>query len=193
MDFDVIVIGGGIVGLATALRLLEARPGIRLALLEKEAAIARHQTGNNSGVIHSGLYYKPGSLKAINCREGYRQLLEFCRSENIPHEICGKIVVAISDNEVPRLEELHRRGVANGLEGIRFLGPQEIREIEPHCAGVRGLYVPQTGIVDFVAVAEKYAAKISAAGGKIMLGAETVFQSRVDRRPTPTRSRGTPT
>jgi len=176
MDFDVIVIGGGIVGLATALRLLEARPGIRLALLEKEAAIARHQTGNNSGVIHSGLYYKPGSLKAINCREGYRQLLEFCRSENIPYEICGKIVVAISDNEVPRLEELHRRGVANGLEGIRFLGPQEIREIEPHCAGVRGLYVPQTGIVNFVAVAEKYAAKISAAGGKIMLGekAETI-------------------
>jgi L-2-hydroxyglutarate oxidase len=176
MDFDVIVIGGGIVGLATALRLVEARSGIRLALLEKEDAIARHQTGNNSGVIHSGLYYKPGSLKAINCREGYRQLLEFCRSENIPHEICGKIVVAISDDEVPRLEELHRRGVANGLEGIHFLGPQEIREIEPHCAGVRGLYVPQTGIVDFVAVAEKYAAKISAAGGRIMLGekAETI-------------------
>jgi len=182
MDFDVIVIGGGIVGLATALRLLEARPDIRLALLEKETAIARHQTGNNSGVIHSGLYYKPGSLKAINCREGYRQLLEFCGEENIPHEICGKIVVAVSDNEVPRLDELYRRGVANGLEGIRHLGPQEIREIEPHCAGARGLYVPQTGIVDFVAVAGKYAEKIRAAGGSIMLGEKVETVRRANGR-----------
>jgi len=169
-DFDVIVVGGGIVGLATALRLLEARPGIRLVLLEKENAVAQHQTGNNSGVIHSGLYYKPGSLKAVNCREGYRQLIEFCRTENIRHEICGKIVVAVADEEVPRLDELYRRGVANGLTGIRYLEPQEIRELEPHCAGVRGLHVPQTGIVDYAAVAAKYAEKIGAAGGVIMLG-----------------------
>jgi len=169
MDFDIVVIGGGIVGLATALRLVEAKPGIRLALLEKESRLAQHQTGNNSGVIHSGLYYKPGSLKAINCREGYRQLLDFCRMENIPHEICGKIVVAASGEELPRLDELYRRGMANGLQGIRYLSASEIREIEPHCAGVRGLYIPQTGIVDFSAVAEKYAEKVRAAGGTIVL------------------------
>ncbi len=170
MNFDVIIVGGGIVGLATALRVLQARPRTRLLLLEKEPRLARHQTGNNSGVIHSGLYYKPGSLKASNCRRGYHELLEFCRRQGVPHEICGKIVVATGPEELPRLEELHRRGVANGLEGLRFLGPEEIREIEPHCTGIRGLWVPQTGIVDYVAVSERYADRIRVLGGEIRTG-----------------------
>lgn len=167
---DVLIIGGGIVGLATGLRLLETRPNLRLLLIDKEPGLARHQTGNNSGVIHSGLYYKPGSLKATNCREGYRDLLDFCRNEGIPHDICGKVVVATAPEELPRLEELHRRGTANGLDGLRFLSPEELREIEPHCAGIRGLWVPQTGIVDYAVVAEKYAEKIRARGGEIRLG-----------------------
>jgi L-2-hydroxyglutarate oxidase len=170
MTHDILIVGGGIVGLATALRLLEARPGIRLLLLEKEPRLAAHQTGNNSGVIHSGLYYQPGSLKAANCRDGYRQLLEFCRAEGIAHDLCGKLVVATSHEELPRLEELHRRGIANGLTGLRFLRPEEIREIEPHCAGIRGLLVPQTGIVDYTAVAEAYGRTIRELGGEIVCG-----------------------
>ncbi|MBI1175219.1 MAG: L-2-hydroxyglutarate oxidase [Sideroxydans sp.] len=167
---EFIIVGGGIVGLATALRILEARPGARLVLIEKESDLAQHQTGHNSGVIHSGLYYKPGSLKAVNCRKGYEQLLTFCRQESIPHEICGKIVVATRDAELPNLEELYRRGVANGLEGLRFLRPEEIHEIEPNCRGVRGLYVPQTGIVDYGTVARKYAEKLIIQGAEIILG-----------------------
>ncbi len=170
MTHDVIIVGGGIVGLATGLRLLEARPKTRLVLIEKEPKLAQHQTGNNSGVIHSGLYYKPGSLKATNCIGGYHEMLTFCRNEGIAHDICGKIVVATLEEELPRLDELHRRGVANGLTGMRYLSPAEIKEIEPHCTGIKGLWVPQTGIVDYVAVAEKYAEKIRKAGGEIILG-----------------------
>jgi (S)-2-hydroxyglutarate dehydrogenase len=172
MNYDVIVVGGGIVGLATAHQLLACRPGLRLMLLEKEPELARHQTGNNSGVIHSGLYYKPGSLKATNCQEGYAQLLAFCRAEGIPHELCGKIVIATTADEIPRLEELHRRGLANGLIGLRYLGSADIREIEPHCTGIKGLWVPQTGIVDYTAVAHKYAEKIRTAGGVIVCGSK---------------------
>ena len=168
-NVDVIIIGGGILGLATALRILQARSSTRLMLIEKESSLAQHQTGHNSGVIHSGLYYKPGSLKAINCRNGYTQLLEFCRIENIPHEICGKIVVATSQAELSRLDELHCRGVANGLEGLRFLQPEEIREIEPNCRGIRGLFVPQAGIVNYAAVARKYAEKLIGMGAEIIL------------------------
>ncbi|CAB5158181.1 MAG: L-2-hydroxyglutarate oxidase [Actinobacteria bacterium] len=168
-NVDVIIIGGGILGLATALRILQARSSTRLMLIEKESSLAQHQTGHNSGVIHSGLYYKPGSLKAINCRNGYTQLLEFCRIENIPHEICGKIVVATSQAELSRLDELHCRGVANGLEGLRFLQPEEIREIEPNCSGIRGLFVPQAGIVNYAAVAREYAEKLIGMGAEIIL------------------------
>jgi len=170
MTLDVLIVGGGIVGLATAFRLLQSRPATRLVLVEKEPAAARHQTGNNSGVIHSGLYYKPGSLKAANCRTGYQQLLDFCRSEGIPHELCGKIVVATEASELPRLAELQRRGEANGLAGLRNLSSSEIRELEPHCTGIQGLWVPQTGIVDYTAVAEKYAEKIRTLGGEIVFG-----------------------
>jgi L-2-hydroxyglutarate oxidase len=167
---DLLIIGGGIVGLATARALLQARPQARLVLVEKESSLAQHQTGRNSGVIHSGLYYRPGSLKAKTCRQGYDQLLAFCRAEGIAHEICGKVVVATQPEELPRLEALYHRGTANGLTGLHFLSPEQIREIEPHCAGLRGLRVPQTGIVDYRAVAEKYGENLRQGGAEIALG-----------------------
>lgn len=170
MKYDVIVVGGGIVGLASALRVLQALPHAKLLLLEKEQSLGAHQTGHNSGVIHSGLYYKPGSLKARNCKEGYQQLLSFCEAEQVPFEICGKIVVATSEEELPWLDELYRRGVGNGLAGIRYLAPEEIRDFEPHCAGVRALHVPQTGIVDYLSLANKYAEKLRDMGAEIVLG-----------------------
>jgi L-2-hydroxyglutarate oxidase len=167
---DLLIIGGGIVGLAMARALLQARPQARLVLVEKESSLAQHQTGRNSGVIHSGLYYRPGSLKAKTCRQGYDQLLAFCRAEGIAHEICGKVVVATQPEELPRLEALYHRGTANGLTGLHFLSPEQIREIEPHCAGLRGLRVPQTGIVDYRAVAEKYGENLRQGGAEIALG-----------------------
>jgi L-2-hydroxyglutarate oxidase len=181
VDRDVIIIGGGIVGLATGWQLLQRRPGTRLTVIEKEPAVARHQTGHNSGVIHSGLYYKPGTLRAKLCREGGEQLIAFCRDEGVPYDRCGKLVVATREEEHPRLEELFRRGTANGLEGLRFLGPEEIKEFEPYCAGTRAILVPQAGIVGFRAVAEKYAEKIRAAGGEIALGerVETIREGEV--------------
>ena len=174
MPTEVIVIGGGIIGLSTALQILQSRPSTRLVLIEKEQGIAQHQTGHNSGVIHSGLYYKPGSLKAINCRNGRTQLLEFCDHEHIPYEICGKIVVATTKQELPRLDELHRRGVANGLTNLRYLSPSEIRDIEPHCIGIRGLYVSDAGIVDYAAISQKYAEKLSAMGAELILGEKVI-------------------
>ncbi|MEI8033190.1 MAG: L-2-hydroxyglutarate oxidase [Chlorobiaceae bacterium] len=179
---SVIVIGGGILGLSTAMRILQSKPAARITLIEKESHMALHQTGHNSGVIHSGLYYKPGSLKAVNCWNGYSQMLEFCRKEAIPHEVCGKIVVATSEAELPRLDELRRRGVANGLEGLRLLNPQDIRDIEPHCTGLRGLFVPQAGIVDYTAVAAKYAEKLLEMGAEILSGERIVsIQPRGNR------------
>ena len=170
---DVIVVGGGIVGLATALSILKKRPSTKLVLLEKEIEIGCHQTGHNSGVIHSGLYYKPGSLKAINCQKGYQELIDFCQNENVPHEVCGKVVVATSSEEVPRLDELYNRGITNGLDGIRFLEPDQINEYEPHCKGLKGLLVPQTGIVDYKSVALKYAEKL------LQMGAEIIYSEIV--------------
>ena len=174
MKQDVLIIGGGIVGLATSLRIMRTQPQTRITLIEKEASVAQHQTGHNSGVIHSGLYYKPGSLKAINCRVGYQEMLDFCREQSIPHDICGKIVVATTPAELPGLKELHRRGEANGLTGLRFLQPAEIREIEPHCSGLSGLFVPQTGIVDYGVVARKYADLLTEMGADIVLGERVV-------------------
>jgi (S)-2-hydroxyglutarate dehydrogenase len=168
-QYDLTIIGAGIVGLATALKITEAHPGAKLLIIEKESQVARHQTGHNSGVIHSGLYYRPGSVKAATCVAGRKALLEFCDRNGVPYEICGKIVVATSQNEVPRLEELHRRGVENGLQGVEVLGSERLKEFEPHAAGVKALHVPETGIIDYRKVAEAYAANIRASGGDIRL------------------------
>src|SRR3989344_2030489 len=156
--YDLIVIGGGIVGLASAYKIAARHPGLRILLLEKERQLAVHQTGHNSGVIHSGVYYKPGSSKARNCVEGRKQLVAFAREHGIAHDICGKIIVATEESEIPALDRIHGNGVANGVEGIRKVDPAQIREIEPNCAGLQGVWVPCTGIIDFVAVAEKLAA-----------------------------------
>jgi len=168
--YDVAVIGGGIVGTATAMAILRRR-NLSLALLEKEARLAAHQTGNNSGVIHSGLYYRPGSLKARNCAAGREALYRFCAERGIPAERCGKVVVATRPEHLDALAELARRGEANGLAGIRPLGREEIRELEPHAAGVAGLFVPQTGIVDYVRVTEAYAEEVRTHGGEVMVQA----------------------
>jgi len=173
-EFDLIVVGGGIVGLSVAMTMLQEKPNLKVLLLEKEPKLAAHQTGNNSGVIHSGLYYKPGSLKAKNCLRGYQRLLDFCDRESIPYEICGKIVVATSEEEIPRLLDLQARGVANGLKGLRLLGPEEIREIEPHCSGIKGLHVPQTGIINYTLVANKYADVITRLGGTIKYNCKVI-------------------
>lgn len=172
---DVVIIGGGIVGLATALQLKQQRPALKVILIEKEPAVARHQTGHNSGVIHSGLYYKPGSLKATNCIQGYRMLIDFCNAEGIPYDLCGKIVVATKQEEVSQLNILYDRGQLNGLTGLKKLSVAEMREIEPHVNGVQGMFVPQTGIIDYKQVSEKYAEKFQALGGEIRL-AERVEQ-----------------
>jgi L-2-hydroxyglutarate oxidase len=167
---DVVVVGGGIVGLATALRLVEREPRLSVAVLEKEPAVAAHQTGHNSGVIHSGIYYKPGSAKGAMCVEGARQLVEFCRRHGIAHEICGKLIVATSGSELPALAELARKGRENGIAGVIELEPSQIREREPHAAGLSALWVPPTGIVDYGAVARKYAELIAGAGGLVRTG-----------------------
>lgn len=177
IDCDVVVVGGGIVGAATALALTDLAPGRQVVIVEKEAALARHQTGNNSGVIHSGLYYRPGSLKAQNCVAGRQELYRFCVEHNIPHEKCGKVVVATHVGELAALDELERRGKANGLNGIKRLDGAELKEYEPHVAGVAGLLVPETGIVDYVKVTQAYAAVVQARGGRVVAGAEV---ARVD-------------
>ena len=169
VKFDVIVCGGGIVGLATAWRLLAARPHLKLLLLEKEPRLAAHQTGNNSGVLHSGLYYKPGSAKALLAVQGLQQMLVFCRAHGIAHEQCGKIVVATEEAELPRLETLWERGNANGLSGLRKLNAEQIKEIEPHATGRAAIHVPQEGIVDYPGVCEKLGELIRLAGGEIRL------------------------
>ncbi|MCP4221321.1 MAG: L-2-hydroxyglutarate oxidase [bacterium] len=166
--YDIAIIGGGIVGAATAMEL-SAGKKYSIVLLEAEDRMAAHQTGNNSGVIHSGLYYKPGSLKAINCTKGRDLLYEFCATHDIPHEKCGKVVVAFSQEEMSKLDTLLERGTANGLKGIKRLGPEEIRDYEPHINGVGGLLVPETGIADFVKVTEKYAEIFKNNGGEIVL------------------------
>ncbi len=165
--FDIVVIGGGIVGLATALHFTRNLPKLRLLLVEKEDKVGQHQSSHNSGVIHSGIYYKPGSLKARLCVEGSKAMLEFCREHNITHKVTGKVIVATSAEEFPRLQTLLERGHANGLEGLRELGPERIRELEPHCTGLRGVHVPSTGIADYPAVCAKYAELIAVQGGVV--------------------------
>jgi L-2-hydroxyglutarate oxidase len=169
MSYDVVIVGGGIVGLATGLKIQSKMPKLKIAVLEKEDQLAKHQTGNNSGVIHSGLYYKPGSLKATNCITGYHELIKFCKEEKIPFEITGKVVVATREEQKPILKGLFERGLQNGLTGTREISLAELKEYEPHCAGVAAIHVPQTGIVDYYRVALAYGRKILQQGGEILL------------------------
>ncbi|MGD8485184.1 MAG: L-2-hydroxyglutarate oxidase [Chloroflexota bacterium] len=164
---DVAIIGAGIIGLATALRLLERRPDLSIVLLEKEATVASHQTGHNSGVVHAGLYYQPGSLKARLCREGKTELEAYCEAHGVPLERTGKLVVALEESELGRLHALKERAEANGVPGLEVVGPERIRELEPHAAGIRALWSPGTGIVDFTAVARAVAHDIVERGGSI--------------------------
>ena len=170
-ETDLLIIGAGIVGLATALQVTRRFLKLRVLVVEKEDHVAAHQTGHNSGVIHSGLYYKTGSLKARNCVAGAASMKAFCQEHGVPFEECGKLVVATSAEEVPRLEQLHQRGIANGVPGLRMLTREQFREIEPHCEGLSALQVPSTGIVDYTAVAKKYTELIEQAGGEIILRA----------------------
>jgi L-2-hydroxyglutarate oxidase len=153
--YDVILIGAGIIGLATAYNLIKKNPGVKLCIIEKEDVIAKHQTGNNSGVIHSGIYYKPGSLKEQNCIRGYKMLLEFCNENNIDYEICGKLIVATNEHEVKYLQVLYDKGIQNGLQGLKILSKEEAQEIEPYVNCVKAIHVPQTGIIDYSDVTQK--------------------------------------
>ena len=168
---DLIIIGGGIVGLATAYRFLERFPEKHVTVLEKEATIARHQTGRNSGVMHTGIYYRPGSLKALNCRAGKLAMEEFCRREQIPFLLCGKIIVAVDESELPRMETLLERGNANGVICER-IGPERIHELEPQAAGLAAIHIPEAGVVDYAQVARRLAELIQAQGSAIVTGAK---------------------
>jgi (S)-2-hydroxyglutarate dehydrogenase len=174
VQYDVLVIGGGAVGLATALQFINQNPGKKVIVIEKENEVAKHQTGNNSGVIHSGLYYKPGSLKAKNCIRGYELLVDFCRTNEVHFELCGKIVVATAQNELAQLNVLFNRGQENGLQNLRMLNADQLKEYEPHVAGLAGIFVPQTGIVDYKKVAQKYAEVIQKNGGEIIFSEKVI-------------------
>ena len=176
--YNLVIVGGGIVGLGVALEVTRRFPRVRVLVLEKEDRVASHQSGHNSGVIHSGLYYKPGSMKARLCVAGAAEMIAFCREHGIPHEVCGKVVVATHTDELPRLEELHRRGEANGLVGLRSIGPEELREIEPHAVGLKALVVPSTGITSYAAVCNKFAELITASGGCVLTSAKTTGVKR---------------
>jgi (S)-2-hydroxyglutarate dehydrogenase len=178
--FDLVIIGGGIVGLATALALKSQFPQKSLAVIEKEPELASHQTGNNSGVIHSGIYYKPGSYKAKLCVEGSRLMMEFCEANGVPYERCGKLIIATTDEELPRLQTLFERGTANGIQGLEMVGPERIREIEPHARAVRGLYSPSTGITDYKQVSEAMAKRIVDMGARIFLSTRVQAIKRSD-------------
>jgi L-2-hydroxyglutarate oxidase len=154
-NFDVVIVGAGIVGLATAYKILEKEPALKLLIIEKENGVSKHQTGNNSGVIHSGIYYKPGSLKATNCIRGYKMLLDFCSANNIAYDICGKVIVATNESEIPPMMTLYDRGIENGLEGLKILSENELKTEEPYVSGLKGILVPQTGIIDYKNVSNK--------------------------------------
>jgi L-2-hydroxyglutarate oxidase len=175
---DLAVVGGGIVGLATAYQFTRRFPGRTVAVLEKEPAVAAHQTGHNSGVLHSGIYYRPGSLKAVNCRAGKAAMEAFCAAEGIPFEVCGKVIVAVTNEEVPALERIHERGRANGVRCER-IDAGRLKELEPHVAGVAALHVPETGIVDYKAVCERLARRVREAGGAVCLNARVTGLKRL--------------
>jgi (S)-2-hydroxyglutarate dehydrogenase len=167
MQADVVVIGGGIVGLAIAYQLTQQFPHRRVIVLEKEANVAAHQTGHNSGVLHSGIYYRPGSLRAINCRAGKQAMEAFCSAEGIPFEICGKVIVALDDSELPALDRLYERGQANGVQ-CTMIDPSRLRELEPHTAGVKAIHVAETGIVDYRQVCERLAKRVREREGQVL-------------------------
>jgi L-2-hydroxyglutarate oxidase len=169
-SFDVVIVGGGIIGLAAAREILTRRPGTSLAVVDKEPAIGEHQTGHNSGVIHSGIYYAPGSLKARLCTAGARLMYEFCESHGVKADPCGKLIVATAEDELPALDELYRRGTANGVPGLEMVGPAGIAEREPHCRGIGAIWSPMTGIVDFSQVALAMADDVTRLGGVILTG-----------------------
>ena len=166
---DVVIVGAGIVGLATARELLSRWPRLRLAIVDKETRIAAHQSGHNSGVIHTGIYYAPGSLKARLCVTGGKALLRYCDEHDIAYDLCGKVIVATDESELPRLDELQRRGEANGVAGLEAIGPERLQELEPHARGIRGALFAKHRDIDYVAVAESYAADVRASGGQILL------------------------
>ena len=173
-NFDIIIIGAGIIGLSTAYKLLEKDSSLKISIIEKENSVAAHQTGHNSGVIHSGIYYKPESLKAVNCITGYKMLLEFCDENNIPYDICGKIIVATEEKELSSLQTLFERGNANRLEGTKIISKDEIKEFEPFATGIKGIFVPQTGIVDYKIVSKKIAEIIVSKGAELKFGEEVL-------------------
>ena len=179
-SYDITIVGGGIIGLASAMELSHRYPRYKVGLVEKEKELATHQTGHNSGVIHSGIYYKPGSLKARNCVSGARELMAFCDKQGIQYELCGKVVVATTPEEVPALEELYRRGTANGVHSLEMVGRERLRELEPHANGVRALWSPNTGIVDFTEVAAAYAAQFRDSGGEVRTGVKVLGVREAD-------------
>src|SRR5688572_24451534 len=167
--FQVAIVGGGIVGLATAWQLTERYPELRVGVLEKESAVGTHQTGHNSGVLHSGIYYKPGSLRALNCRSGKAAMEAFCKEHGVPYDICGKVIVAVNELEVPALDRILERGQQNGVR-CELIGPERLKELEPHTAGVKAIHVPEAGIVNYAAVTRKLAELLQARGGEVLTG-----------------------
>jgi L-2-hydroxyglutarate oxidase LhgO len=181
-SIDLVIIGAGIVGLSTARALLLQFPHLQLTVLEKESEVAQHQTGRNSGVIHSGLYYKPGSLKAMLCTKGAAAMIRYCQVHNIPYRRCGKVVVATEESELPRLQDLYERGVANGVPEIALIGPEQLREIEPHAVGVRALHSPNTSITDYRQVVDSFVRDIESMGGVIKTGQEVTAIEQTDHQ-----------
>ncbi len=171
--YDVVIVGGGIVGLSTGMAIYEKYPGIKLLVIEKESELAKHQTGNNSGVIHSGIYYTPGSFKARFAKQGSKDMQEFCKKHDIAYDMCGKVIVASNEEELPLLDDLYKRGLENEL-AIEKIDQKRLKELEPHIAGVAGIHVPQAGIVDYTQVSLKFAELIKNNGGEILLDTELI-------------------